>query len=141
MDNLDQKIIELLKGNGRMSASDIARIIRLSVPAVSERIRKLEENGIIEKYTIIVNEEKLGYYMKAFILINITNKANGKELVGEIMELENVLECHHLSGEFDYIVKVIAKDGQDFERFLMEELKKIEGIKAFRSAVIFSSKQ
>ena len=47
--------------------------------------------------------------MKAFILINITNKANGKELVGEIMELENVLECHHLSGEFDYIVKVYCK--------------------------------
>ncbi|MBA1334127.1 MAG: Transcriptional regulator, AsnC family [Firmicutes bacterium] len=122
MDNIDLRIIELLKGNSRMTSSEISRKIQLSIPAVSERIRKLEESKVIEQYTVILNRSKLGLCLMAFVLVNVDPQHLSK-FRQKVGEMDAVLECHHIAGESDYLLKVAVESTSDLERFITKKLK------------------
>ncbi len=128
MDHIDQTILGILKDNSRSSASDIAKTVSLSVPAVTERIRKLELNGIIEKYTVCINPGELGYNLLVFVLVKIDAFRSLEPFQEEITALPNVLECHHISGPADYLLKVLVKDMGDLEDFLSRQLKDMTGV-------------
>jgi len=123
MDDIDIGILSELKKNGRASASEISRKVSLSIPAVAERIRKLEQSGIIEQYTI-----KAGNKLLAFIFVNIDKNENIDNFRSTIVKHNCVLECHHVAGEYDYLLKVILEDTEALEYFLTSILKKIKGV-------------
>ncbi len=102
MDSIDRKIIELLKMNSRITSSEISRQIHLSVPAVSERIRKLEEGGIIQRFTVKLNREKSGILLVAFIMVQLEKPEHIPVFKELVLKDTRVLECHHIAGGYDY---------------------------------------
>ena len=110
MDKTDLTILDYMKENGRSTASEISKKIHLSIPAVSERIRKLEESNIIEKFTVKVNREILGYKLLAMIFVSIDETAHIQNFRNSIIEYEEVLECYHIAEEYDYMLKVLVRD-------------------------------
>ena len=128
MDHIDQTILQILKDNSRSSASDIAKQVSLSVPAVTERIKKLEQSGTIEKYTIRINPEDLGYNLLVFVLVKIDSSRSLEAFQNEITALSNVMECHHIAGPADYLLKVMVQDLASLEEFLSHQLKDMTGV-------------
>ena len=128
MDDIDGKILAILKENARETVSEISRRVALSVPAVAERIRKLEQGGLIEKYTVRIGRKKTGYHLMAFIFVNIDETDNIEGFRQKIIREENVLECHHIAGPNDYLLKVLVKDTDELEEFISRKLKKIKGV-------------
>ncbi|AHM58271.1 putative HTH-type transcriptional regulator (plasmid) [Peptoclostridium acidaminophilum DSM 3953] len=139
MDAIDKKILECLKNNARMQVSCISKVVNLSIPAVSERIRKLEESGIIEKFTLSLNRELMNYGLLAFLFVNIERTEHIDEFRKSIAEFNIVLECHHLAGEYDYLLKVVSKDTKDLEDFISNRLKKIRGVQRTNTIIVLSS--
>lgn len=139
MDSIDFKIIDILKKNSRASTSEISRRVNLSIPAVAERIRKLEEAEIIEKYTIKVNRDKINFKLLAFIFVNIDKTENIEEFRKAIVQYNSVLECHHVAGEYDYLLKVLVEDTKALEDFISHTLKKINGVSKSNTIITLSS--
>lgn len=139
MDSIDLKIINVLKENSRLSTSEISRRVNLSIPAVAERIRKMEEADIIEKYTVKVNREKLSYKLLAFIFVNIDKTENVEEFRKSIVQYDSVLECHHVAGEYDYLLKVLVEDTRSLEYFISNIMKKIKGVVKSNTLITLST--
>lgn len=136
MDNIDLKILELLKENSRMTATAISKSINLSVPAVTERIKQLEETDIISGYTLKINHKAVGYGLQTFIFISIESPQYIEGFKKEILQFSEILECHHIAGEYDYLLKVLVKDTDDLEVFITHKLKTIKGV--HKSNTLFS---
>lgn len=139
MDEIDLSIIELLKKNSRMTGSEISKRVSLSVPAVAERIRKLEDGDVIERYTLRLNREKFNLGLMAFIFVSIsrTEDINGfREAIGVCKE---VLECHHIAGEYDYLLKVVVEDTRALEIFISNTLKRTKGVGKSNTIVVLST--
>ena len=126
MDDTDRAILRTLTLNGRATASEIGRDVSLSVPAAAARIRKLEEAGVIEQYTIRLNRKKTGRNLLAFLLVSVRSDCIDM-FRSSVVRFANVLECHHIAGEYDYLLKAAARDTTELEEFLCA-LKKIDGI-------------
>ncbi|MEI4770041.1 Lrp/AsnC family transcriptional regulator [Psychrobacillus sp. FJAT-51614] len=139
MDIIDVKILDALKQNGRSTASEISKQVNLSVPAVSERIRKLDEANIIEQYTVKVNREEMGYKLLAVIFVNIDHAANIQHFRDAIIQFPEVIECHHMAGEYDYMLKVLIEDTSRLEFFLSEQLKTIQGVQKSNTLIVLST--
>lgn len=139
VDIIDAKILEVLKLNGRSTASDISKQVNLSIPAVSERIRKLEEADVIEQYTVKINREKMGLKLLAIIFVNIDHAANIQKFREAIVPFPEVMECHHMAGEYDYMLKVLVEDTAQLEAFLSEQLKSIQGVRSSNTLIVLST--
>ena len=139
MDSINLKILKELKANGRATVSDISKAVNLSMPAVAERIKKLEQNNVIEKHTIKINRSLLGHKLLAFILVNIDKTENIAAFRKEIVSMPNILECHHVAGEYDYLIKVLVEDTQKLELFLTKILKKIKGVSSSNTIICLST--
>lgn len=139
MDNIDLKIIDILTKNSRETVSEISHKVHLSLPAVSERIRKLEENNIIENFTIKVNREKSDYKLLVNIFVNINKTENIEPFRKKIVKFQEVLECYHIVGEYDYLLKVLLRDTSELEHFISEKLKKIKGVSKTNTIIILST--
>ncbi|UZW13078.1 Lrp/AsnC family transcriptional regulator [Clostridium pasteurianum] len=139
MDTIDLKIINVLKENSRSTTSEVSKRVNLSIPAVAERIRKLEEAKIIEKYTIKVNRDKINFKLLAFIFVNIDKTEDIDEFRKSIVQYSSVLECHHVAGEYDYLLKVLVEDTKSLEDFVSYTLKKIKGVSKSNTIIALSS--
>jgi Lrp/AsnC family transcriptional regulator, leucine-responsive regulatory protein len=128
MDAIDIAILDALKQNARASASEIGKRVSLSVPAAAERIRKLERAGIIAGYTVRVDREKTGHALLAFLLVRVGGTENVKAFRKEIVRHDCVLECHHVTGAYDYLLKVAAEDVRALESFISGTLKGVKGV-------------
>ena len=138
MDAFDSKILKLLVQNARISGADIARKVNLSLPAITERLRKLSRTGVVDKYTIRLNREKLSLHLTAFIHIWIdhTKNVNVKDL---IVAMNEVLECHHMAGDCDLLLKVLVKDTLALEELLVHKIKAIKAITRTSTTIILST--
>lgn len=139
MDQIDEKILRILKRNGKASATEISRVVGLSIPAVSERIRKMEHSGIIEGYGAKISRRKTGYNVTAFIMVNLERSGDVEEFRQKIVEFQQVLECHHVVGAFDYLLKVLVKTPDDLEHFLMDELNEIPTVVSSQTFMCLST--
>lgn len=126
MDNTDWAILEALKRNARASASQVGETVSLSVPAAAARIRKLEESGVILQYTVRLDRNKTGRGLTAFVFVAIRSDCIDTFRETTVL-FPQVLECHHIAGEYDYLLKVVAADTSALESFL-RMLKKQDGI-------------
>ena len=139
MDSIDQQLLKLLSNNGRATASELSRKVNLSVPAVSERLRKLESTGTIDYYGIRINRELLGYKLMAFIFVNIDLEENIDSSRVAIAAYPEVLECHQMAGEYDYLLKVLLEDTKELEYFISKKLKRIKGVQKSNTLIGLST--
>ena len=119
MDAIDKKILELLQDNGRMTVKEITQTISLTAPAVSERIKRLEKDGVIEGYTAIVNPRKMGRTVHAIINVSVL-PGDTEKLLNLVNNEPMVIECHHVTGAYSYLVKVDATEINELERLIMK---------------------
>lgn len=120
MDEIDLAILTILQKDARTPLSEISNNISLSLPAVSERLRKLEKIGFIKNYTAILNPEKFGKTLCCFCFIALRNEeANDQNLHDFIKEEPDIIECHFISGEYEYVLKIMVKSTKDLETLLI----------------------
>lgn len=139
MDRIDEQILRLLRENARITSSDISKQVHLSVPAVSERIRKLEDTGLIRQFTVKLDREQLGLHLIAFVMVQIEKTEHIAGFRETVMKADCVLECHHIAGAYDYVLKVAVKGTADLERFISETLKQVEGVSKTNTMIVLSS--
>jgi Lrp/AsnC family leucine-responsive transcriptional regulator len=141
LDHIDRKIINLLQDNGRMTNAQLAKEIGLSPPPMLERVRKLEKNGIIRKYVALVDPKKLDLGTIAFVSVSLSlhQKRAIQHFVSEIQKIPEILECYHITGEEDYLLKVVIKDIEHYERFLVEKLTPLSGISKIKTSFILNT--
>jgi Lrp/AsnC family leucine-responsive transcriptional regulator len=138
MDAYDSKILKLLIQNSRITGADIARKINLSLPAVTERLRKLDRSGIIDRYTIKVNRAQLSLRLMAYINVWIDHTRN-MPVKDQLIAMEEVLECHHVAGDCDLLLKVLVADTAALEQLLVGKIKAIKGVTRTSTTIILSS--
>lgn len=139
MDSIDVQIINILKNNARAYLSDISQEIHLSVPATSERLKKLEESGIIAGYTAKLSRKKMKLNLLAYIFVIIENNKYIPNFRSIVSDNEHVLECHHIAGEYDYLLKVVVEDTKALEFFVSNFLKAIPGVGKTLTHIVFST--
>ncbi|WP_036243349.1 MULTISPECIES: Lrp/AsnC family transcriptional regulator [Megasphaera] len=139
MDHIDESILGILKKNGKASATEISKVVGLSIPAVAERIRKMEHNSIIEGYGAKISRRKTGYNVTAFIMVNVERNGNDDEFRSKILSFPQVLECHHIVGAFDYLLKVLVKTPDELEQFLMAQLNEIPMVTSSQTFMCLST--
>lgn len=139
MDTIDTHILSLLKTNSRMTVSDISKQVNLSVPAVSERLRKLEDSGVIAQYTIQLNREKLDFHLLAIVFVNLDHTSSIPAFREKIITFSEVLECHHMAGEYDYMLKILTKNTKELEHFISHPLKSIQGVQRTNTLIALST--
>ncbi|MBK7893727.1 MAG: Lrp/AsnC family transcriptional regulator [Candidatus Promineifilaceae bacterium] len=140
LDAVDLEILRALQAEGRLTNAELARRVNLSPPAIHARVRRLEEQGVIRGYVALVDPASLGYDMLCFINIRLqTHQFEfAKQFREDIQAKPEVLECHHLTGEFDYLLKVVIKNRQDLERFVVQELTPLHGVSRIYTSLVLS---
>lgn len=138
MDLVDYKIIKILQKNARESASSISKKIHLSVSAVIERIRKLEESGIIRDYTIIVDDRRTGNLFTALMEVSLDNPRYYDEFSSMVRKMDSVVSCYYQTGDFDLLLKITCASSDEFEQ-IHRELMSLEGVKDTRTHVVIKT--
>lgn len=135
LDLIDRKILSALRGNARLTINEIADAAGLSASPCWTRLKQLEENGVIERYAAIINQAAIGLRDVVFVEITL-DKHDDKVLErfdAALARIPQVLEAHLVTGDYDYLIKVAIADTADYERFLREQLYRIQGIRHSRS--------
>ena len=138
MDGVDRQILGCLIENGRMTASEIAQRVKLSIPAVSERIRKLEQGGIVSKYTALLDPGKMDRSLTAIIMVSMERPRYNEGFTSHVLSEPDVLECHYLAGDFDYALKIATQGTETLEK-LLNRLKSVPGVQKTRTTVVLST--
>lgn len=139
MDDADRRILDLLQRNARTTQSEIARAVGLSQPAVAERIRKLEERGVITGYAARVDAAELGVDVTAFIGLGIEHPKFFDAFTKRVKNLDEVLECHRVAGEDSYLLKVKTRNTRTLDRLLVEVLRTIPGVTRTHTTIVLAS--
>ena len=138
MDNTDIKILNCLRENSRINASQIGEQINMSVSAVIERMKRLESTGIIKRYTTILDCNMIGKDTTAFISISLEHPKHIDNFIKNITSNDEITECHFITGDFDFILKVVTHSTQTLERVL-NEIKSIKGVSLTKTLVVLST--
>lgn len=138
LDETDVKILNHLQKNGRAQRNKIAAIVHLSVPSVSERMRKLEEKGLISNYNAILDAKKFNFDITAFIFVEVDGSEKYPGFVDRVIQHPEVLECHSITGDGSHILKVRTQNTDSFENFL-SLIQSWEGVSRTRSNIVLSS--
>ena len=142
IDSTDKKILKILQKNARTSNAEIARQIGIAPSAIFERIRKLEEKGIIESYNAKINRKTLGYGLTAFIVVRSDEGPYQYVLGNELANFPEVLEVHNTVGEDCYLIKVITKDTESLARLMRKRLKQLShGVDTRTTIVVETTKE
>ena len=141
LDSTDFKILKILQENGRITNIQLSMDLGLSPAPTLERVRKLEAQGYINSYHAMVNEELLGLKIKTFIQVSINYQKTDaiKNFSKQIMKIDEVVECHHISGSADFLLKVIVPDIKSYERLILDKISKILEISHLQTMMILST--
>ena len=136
---IDSKALILLMRRGRASWAELAKHLRLSPPAAAERVRKLEERGVIRGYSALVSAEALGYPLTAFVAVTLEKLKHRRAFLQRVTAMKEIVECHHVAGDYDYLLKVRSRNTQDLDRVLSEKLKAVAGVARTVTTIVLST--
>jgi len=138
MDELDQSIVRILQDEGRISNADLARRVNLSPPAIHARLKRLEESGLISRYAALVNRQMVGYDMLCFVSVSLQQHQLDQvnSFREAVQRMPEVLECHHVTGEYDYLLKVVTRNTEDLESFLLHKLTPTPGVARIHTGLV-----
>jgi Lrp/AsnC family transcriptional regulator, leucine-responsive regulatory protein len=137
-DAIDLKILCILQQNGRARLADIAAEVELSAPAVMERVKKLEAGGVIKGYHAVIDAKKAGKDITAFIGVSIGHQRDINAFAVQMVQYPDVLECHHVTGEESFILKVKSANTASLEK-LLGEIRSLEGVTRTVTSVVLST--
>lgn len=139
IDETDVRILEILQENARTSNAEIARQVGMAPSAVLERVRKLEERGVIEGYTARVRPEAFGLGLTAYVFVRADERAGAPTTAQRMAEIAEVMEVHHVAGEDCFLAKVRVANPKELGRLLQEKLGSIETIRSTRSTIVLDT--
>jgi Lrp/AsnC family leucine-responsive transcriptional regulator len=141
MDTIDRKILDYVQQKGRDTYAEIGAAVGLSVSAINERLKKLERAGTIKGWGARVDPKHVGQGVLAFMLLLIDRPENEKKLVEAICALPEVLECHHITGEWSYLLKLRLSDVSEIETVLADTIKQNPGAIRTHTLLALSSRK
>ncbi|NMC31791.1 MAG: Lrp/AsnC family transcriptional regulator [Veillonellaceae bacterium] len=139
INSIDFKIVARLMSQGRTTWTELGTMLGLSAPAAADRVRRLEEKGIIKGYHAAVDPDSVGIGMAALIAVSLSSAAARERFLSQVRTLPEVLECHHVAGDDDYVLKVRCRDTRELEQLISCTLKSISGVCRTRTTVILST--
>ena len=138
LDRIDIRILKILQNNSNLTTKEIAAKVNLSATPVFERVKKLDKEGYIKKYVAVLDAEKLDKSLTVFC--NITLKEHTREIgnkfVKDIMTLDEVTECYNISGDYDFLLKVLVKDMKHYQNFVLNHLGSVQNIGSAHSTFV-----
>ena len=141
IDRTDKKILEILQKNGKITNAKLSKQIGLSPAPTLERVRKLESRGIISGYHAKLNMSKIGLGVSTFVMVSLKghNKKNLQSVLDKIKDVENIVECHHITGSGDFILRIVAEDIESYQELMLDKVSEIEVTDTLQSMVILST--
>jgi Lrp/AsnC family leucine-responsive transcriptional regulator len=141
LDKIDYKILKLLQENSKITNLDLSKQIGLSPAPTLERVKKLETSGIIESYHAQVNQQSIGLNVKTFVLVSLAwQKENAlNNFLDKVRSIEEIVECYIITGEADFMMKIICKDIPTYEQLLFKTLSQIEEIERLKTLMTLST--
>lgn len=141
IDATDRSILDVLQRDGRITNVDLAQRIGLSPGPTLARVNKLEQTGYIEGYAAMLSRDKLGLSVTAFVLVSLRehNRAANDAFLAAVRELPEVLEVHHIAGDEDFLLKVVAESPASYEDFMLESLTSVADLHRVKTVFVLSS--
>jgi DNA-binding Lrp family transcriptional regulator len=143
LDKYDKVILSVLQQQGRITNQNLAEQANLSTAPCWRRVDKLESQGVIKRYVALVNREKLGLSVMVYIHISLNDHHSDTLRVFDrfVEQSDSILECYSVSGEYDYLIRVVANDVKALEFFLMEKLLKLEAVRSANTSFVLKQKK
>jgi Lrp/AsnC family leucine-responsive transcriptional regulator len=139
LDGRDRHILRLVQRDATLAQSEIARQVGLSTAAVHERLKKLEAAGVIRRWTAVVDPAAVGVQVTAFVEVFLEHPRFEPAFIERLLQLDEVLECHHVTGDFSLLLKVRVQDIAGLQRLLHEQLAAHDGLRQTRTVVVLST--
>lgn len=141
LDDLDLEILRHLQRDGRITNADLAKSVGLSPPSVLQRVRALERGGYIKGYTALLDPERLGLSVTAFAMISLALHQDMpiERFRRAVLDIDEVLECYHVSGDYDFLLKISVRDMRAYEALIREKISRIRGIGKINSCFVFGT--
>lgn len=139
-DKTDRKILDVLQKDARLNTKEIAHRIGLSVTPTYERLKKIEKSGVIKSYVTLLHGDKIGKGLMAYcnVSLQLHSQTFIKKFEAAIARMEEVMECYHVAGNYDYLLKVVIDDMRSYQHFLTNKLAAIENIGQVHSAFVLT---
>ena len=141
LDGNDLKVIKQLMQQARTTWAELGTLLGLSAPAAADRVRKLEEVGVIRGYTALINPEEIGCGLAAFIAVTLERAEQKTQFLNMVNTLPEILECHHIAGAEDYVLKIRCSGTRDLERLISEEIKSLPGMRTKTTVILSTVKE
>jgi DNA-binding Lrp family transcriptional regulator len=140
-DKIDRKILEILQKSAKITNAQLSKDIGLSPAPTLERVKKLENMGVINSYHAKLDIIKIGLGVTTFVLVTLVghNKENIDKFINEINKIDEVIECHHITGAGDFILKIISKDIPAYQKLMLEKVSDIKVVDNMQSMVVLST--
>ena len=141
LDYKDKYLLEELQKNSRITNAELAKRIGLSPSSTLERVKKLEISGFIDKYIAILNPRKAGYSCFTFVEVKLARHGETpvENFISSIALIPEVLECHHITGEADFLLKVVTKDIPAYEELILHQLSALTNVQTMKTSVVLST--
>ena len=141
LDSKDKYLLEELQANSRITNAELAKRIGLSPSSTLERVKKLEISGFIDKYIAILNPRKAGYSCFTFVEVKLARHGETpvENFISSIALIPEVLECHHITGEADFLLKVVTKDIPAYEELILHQLSALTNVQTMKTSVVLST--
>jgi Lrp/AsnC family leucine-responsive transcriptional regulator len=141
LDNTDKKILEILQDDARITNLELANRVGISPPATLERVKRLEINGVIKKYVALVDPAKVskGTFALVSVALMIHQIPSIDSFTKQINKLEEVLECYHITGSDDFMLKIAVENIEQYEKFILNKLTKIKGVSKVTTNIVLST--
>lgn len=141
LDQTDRKILEILQSNAKITNAQLSKDIGLSPAPTLERVKKLETAGVIKSYHAMLDNNRIGLGVNTFVKVSLKghNKTNIDIFLDKINQIPEVIECHHITGSGDFVLKVISTDIASYQKLMLEKVSDIEVVDGLESMVILST--
>ena len=138
LDDLDIKILNILQPKGRTKRNELAEVVGLSIPSISDRLHKLEERGVIEGYFTKVNKKVFGYDIMVYILVMMESSKHYKGLISRVEKIPSIVECHSVLGEGSHLLKAVVKNSESLEK-LLGDIQSWPGVMSTKTTFVLST--
>lgn len=141
LDSYDKQIIDILQSNGSISNIDLSKKIQLSPSACLGRTKRLEDLGVIKRYAAVIDAKKIGLEIVAFTFVNLSphNRKTGNAFLSTVSETPQILECYNITGNWDYLLKIVSPDIASYRDFVIDSLLAFPGINKIESTIVLST--
>jgi Lrp/AsnC family leucine-responsive transcriptional regulator len=141
LDATDRKILEILQANSNITNAQLAKEIGLSPAPTLERVNKLETSGVIKSYHAVIDPASVGLGVSTFVMASLKghNRENIEKFIQAIKKIKEIVECHHVTGAADFILKIVCVDIAAYQQLMLEQVSNIDVVDSLQSMVILST--